>query len=159
MPTKTRSLLKNAAYHIVIRGNCRQDIFKCNKDYQRYLNKLWKYKHKYNAKIYAYCLMTNHIHLLVLPAKNENLKKLMHCLNLSYSKWFNSKYMKCGHLWQGRFKSSIVQMDQYLLNCVTYIEMNPLRVGICNRPEDYPWSSYKYRVFNNSNKILDKIIL
>ncbi|MGB2629927.1 MAG: transposase [Candidatus Omnitrophota bacterium] len=159
MTTKSRVLIENAAYHIVIRGNRREPVFSIKEDYEKYLKLLWKYKNRYKAKIYAYCLMENHVHIILEPSCKLTLKKIMHGMNLSYSKWFNIRYDKCGHLWQGRFKSFVIQKDQYLLNCITYIEHNPVRAKICQRAEDYPWSSYKARVLGKNNKLLDDLIL
>ncbi|MFQ5951855.1 MAG: transposase [Candidatus Omnitrophota bacterium] len=103
--------------------------------------------------------MENHVHIILEPSCKLTIRKIMQGVNLSYSKWFNTKYDKCGHLWQGRFKSFVIQKDQYLLNCITYVEHNPARSEICQRAEDYPWSSYKTRVLGKNDKMLDNLIL
>ena len=144
MPIRPRVLIDQAAYHIVVRGNQRQKTFKEDKNYLKYLKLIKKYKTKYKAKIYAYCLMTNHVHLLIDPSDKETLKKIMHGISMSYAKYFNYKYQKC-----------IIQRDQYLMNCASYIEMNPVRAKICQRPEDYLWSSYRGRILGGSDGILD----
>ena len=155
MPTKSRLLIQNAAYHIILRGNQRQKTFRNDMDRVKYVKLIKKYKKRFNAKVYAYCLMPNHVHLLVDPSDQNTLRKIMHGISMSYTKYFNYKYKKCGHLWQGRYKNFAIQKDQYLLNCANYIEMNPLRANICFRPEDYPWSSYKSRVLGVKDEILD----
>lgn len=155
MTRSSRPLMHNASYHVITRGIHRDDIFLCDEDFKKYLFYLWKYKTKYTANIYAYCLMSNHVHLLVDPEAPLYLRKIMHGLNLSYASYFNAKYKKCGHLWQNRYKSFIVQKDEYLLNAISYIEYNPVRAKICTRGEDYHWSSYRSRVFGENNKVLD----
>lgn len=155
MPIRPRVLIDQAAYHIVIRGNQRQKAFKHDDDYSKYLKLLKKYKNRYKAKIYAYCLMTNHIHLLIDPEDKYTLNKIMHGISMSYAKYFNYKYRKCGHLWQNRYKNYVIQKDQYLINCATYIEMNPVKANMCQRPEDYPWSSYAARTLGKPDEILD----
>ena len=159
MPTKTRVLIDNACYHVIVRGNQRQNVFDWEVDFKRYIDTLCKYKRRFKVKIYAYCLMSNHVHLLVDPPDKYLLKELMHSVNLSYSRWYNYKYSKCGHLWQGRYKSLVVQKDSYVINCMSYIELNPVRANICQRAEDYPWSSYNARTFGGKDKVIDELIL
>lgn len=155
MPVKSRALIDNAAYHVIIRGNQKQKTFNEDVDQLRFLQLVKKYKNKHKARIYAYCLMSNHVHLLIDPDDKYTLKKIMHGICMSYTKYFNYKYKKCGHLWQGRYKTRVIQKDQYLINCATYIEMNPVRAKICLRPEDYPWSSYASRALGKPDEILD----
>ena len=150
-----RPLMHNAFYHIIARGVNKDSVFLCAEDFERYLSTLWKYKNKFNANVYAYCLMSNHIHLLIDPENPCTLKKIMHGLNLSYAAYFNHKYNRCGHLWQNRYKSFIVQNDEYFLNLISYIEYNPVRADLCKRVEDYFWCSYKARVLGEDNKVLD----
>lgn len=159
MARKARTLISGSAYHIISRGNQRQKVFFDKEDSQRYYDSLSRYKKRYKTKIYAYCLMSNHIHLLLDPDCKPSLKKFMHGLNMSYAKYFNYKYKKCGHLWQDRFKSFIISKDSYILNCVNYIEFNPVRAKIVEKPEDYQWCSYKARVFGGTCSVLDPIIL
>jgi putative transposase len=156
MPRTARLFIKNALYHVISRGNQKQVVFHEKEDYEYFLTRLKKYKAKYNFRIYAYCLMDNHIHLLIDPGDKLNLTKVMHGMNTSYAMWFNNKYGKCGHVWQDRFKSFVIQKDDYLLNCVTYIEYNPVRKNICLRVEEYPWCSYGPRTlgFDHTGKPL-----
>jgi len=159
MPIRTRVLINNAVYHIITRGNQKQKVFYDNSDYTKYLNLLHRYKNKYRSRVYAYCLMPNHTHMLMLPENKDQLKKIMLCLNLAYCKYFNLKYEKNGHLWQGRYKSNVILEDQYLVNCATYIEMNPVRAKLSQHAEDYPWSSYRYRMLSQVDMIVDNMIL
>ena len=91
--------------------------------------------------------------------ESDLLSKTMHGINMSYGKYFICKYGSTGHLWQDRFKSYITQKDQYLINCITYIEYNPVRAGIVSRPEDYKWSSYRIRILGEKSELLDPIVL
>ena len=159
MPRIKRILLSDVCYHVISRGNQRQNVFCCDDDFSHFRKIAWKYKNKFDAKILSYCLMTNHIHLLIDPSDKFAINKIMHGINLAYTKHYNHKYKKCGHLWQGRFKSFVISKDSYLLNCVNYIEYNPVRAKIADKPEDYPWSSYSARMGLTNDKLLDEIIL
>jgi len=155
MPRGTRIIVDNACYHVVNRGNQKQNIFLEDADYVKFLEILKFYKRKFWFKIYGYCLMPNHIHLLVQPKLPNDLRTFMQGLTQTYTIWFNKKYKKVGHLWQGRFKNMVVVKDEYFLNCVYYVEMNPLRKDIVNTPGDYLWSSYHSRIFGNKDGLLD----
>ncbi len=159
MPNVPRVLVENACYHLNVRGNQKQRTFLVEKDFQEYLARLKTYKNKYDFKLYGYCLMPNHIHLLGQPKQAKDLSKFMQGINLSYTTYFNEKYTKVGHLWQGRFKSKVIVKDQYLLDCINYIELNPVRAGIVNTPSEYPWSSYRERVLDSKSKMLDQFTL
>ena len=149
-----RFIQEGVCYHVITRGNQRQKIFLGEEDFLRFLELLQRYKKKHKAKLYGYCLMSNHAHLIL---DSEKLTKLMQGLNLAYVSYFNKKYKKVGHLWQGRFKSMIVNKDKYLFDCINYIEYNPVRAKIVGSPLDYPWSSYKCRVMGQENDLLDRI--
>jgi putative transposase len=155
MPRGARILLNNACYHIINRGNQKQSIFLQNPDFDNYLKILKHYKKKYNFKLFGYCLMPNHVHMILEPRQPVELAKLMQGLTQTYASWFNAKYKKGGHLWQGRFKSMIIVKDNYFLECIYYIEVNPVRAGLVSSPSDYPWSSYRDRVLGNKNGLLD----
>ncbi len=156
MPRQARLLLDNGCYHVITRGNQRQTIFKEQDDFNIYLELLYRYKKRYNSKIYGFCLMNNHVHLVM---ESDKLSKAMHGINLSYAQYFKYKYRTIGHFWQDRYKSFVIQRDRYIINCITYIEYNPVRAEIVSRPEDYPWSSYTARILGKSNKLLDSVIL
>ena len=153
MPRAPRIVIENACYHIITRGNQKQCVFRETGDYETYLSILSKYKKGYKFKLYCFCLMPNHVHLIIEVKGQRELSKIMKCLNLSYAIYFNSKYKKIGHLWHDRFKSRIIEKDGYLLECVKYIEANPLRASLVSNINEYSWSSYNYRLANNG--ILD----
>ncbi|MCX5709649.1 MAG: transposase [Candidatus Omnitrophica bacterium] len=155
MPRGARILLRNVLYHIINRGNQKERIFLEGSDYQEYLRILKHYKCKFRFKVFGYCLMPNHVHIMLELKNPQDLAKIMQCLTQTYTKWFNKKYEKVGHLWQGRFKNMVIQKDDYLINCISYVEANPVRAGIVRFPADYCWSSYKDRVFGNKNALLD----
>lgn len=150
-----RILLSNVYYHVINRGNQKQNVFLENLDFEVYLNLLKHYKKKYAFKLFGYCLMPNHIHMILKPKQPKMLAKFMQSLTQAYTMWFNKKYKKQGHLWQGRFKSMVIQKDDYFLECIYYIEANPVRSKLVSSPTDYLWSSYRDRVFGNKNGLLD----
>lgn len=155
MPRGARILLENVCYHIIARGNQKQQVFIGEEDYKRYLRLIERYKTKYHFRLYGYCLMPNHIHLILDPRKPRDLMKAMQGLNLSYSIWFNTKHDKVGHLWQDRFKSMVIEKDEYLIACINYIEANPVRGNITAGPLEYLWSSYKARFLGIKDSLLD----
>lgn len=107
------------------------------------------------CKLYGWCIMPNHIHLIFF---SNTLSKAMHFLNFSYAQYFNYRYDKSGYVWQGRYKSYVVQEDKYLLNLISYVEYNPVRAKIITNPEDYRWSSYRERVLGHDEfGILDRL--
>jgi REP element-mobilizing transposase RayT len=131
-----------AFYHIIVRGNQRQDIFIEEQDRLEYLKRLKRYKKERGFILYAYVLMTNHVHLLI-ETMNTPISKIMQLVNLTYTQYFNKKYGKVGHLFQGRYKSFLCDRDEYLLSLVRYIHLNPVRAKLAKRPEEYRWSSHK----------------
>jgi len=155
----SRTLIEYACYHIITRGNQQQKVFKSDVDYTRYLTTIKKAKKRYKIALYSYCLMPNHVHLLVEPESVANLSGFMHWLNRGYTAYFNAKYQKVGHLWQGRFKSKPIVKGQYLINCAEYIEANPVRANITTDIATYPYSSYKERCLSAHKDILDEILI
>lgn len=148
MVRTARYIIENACYHVVNRGNQKQAVFFEEEDYVKYLCILKHYKRKYGFFLYAYCLMPNHIHLIIGIKGTEGMAKFMQGLTQTYTIWFNKKYKKVGRLWQGRFKSMVIQEDKYLIDCLGYVELNPVRAKLVLRPEDYAWSSWKERMFD-----------
>jgi putative transposase len=155
MPRPARITMENACYHIITRGNQKQPVFLSEQDYKRYLYFVWKYKKRYRFKLYCFCLMPNHVHLIIQVSNPAILKKIMQGLNLSYTLYFNLKHKKVGHLWQDRFKSKIIEKDAYLLECINYIETNPLRASLVANITDYLWNSFIFRAKNS--RLLDNI--
>ena len=157
MPRQARVILDNVCYHVITRCNQQQAVFKDTSDFRMYMKFLSKYKKRYKFKLYGWCLMENHVHLLL---KSDKLIKAMHGISLSYAQYFQNKYSRIGHFWQDRYKSFVIQEDEYLVNCISYIEYNPLRANLVLRPENYPWSSYGARVLGKrSKRLLDSIEL
>ncbi|MDD5488586.1 MAG: transposase [Candidatus Omnitrophica bacterium] len=151
--------MENACYHIVSRGNQKQFIFPHDDDLEKLLSIIRKYKLAFKVKIYSYCIMGNHYHILLDPPDIKALTKLMQGVNMSYTQYYNYKYNKCGHLWQGRYKSYIITKNSYMYNCVNYIEYNPVRANIVDKPESYKWSSYCGRNGLSQDLLLDQITL
>lgn len=154
MPRIARGLADNQIYHIINRGNRRESVYHDKYDYERFLKLLFDSKEKYNIKIYAYCLMPNHFHLVIYTKYSESLSKAMHWISSSYVRYYNKRYKISGHLWQGRYKSFIVQKESYLLTLLKYVEVNPKRAKIVKRCEDYKYSS----AYNRINNIEDELI-
>lgn len=158
MPRSARFLLANAYYHVVTRGNHKQKVFLNNRDYEYYLFLMKKYKLKFHISLCGYCLMPNHIHLMVRPQNSvEDLSLFMKSLSQTYAQYFNAKYAKCGHLWQSRFKSMVISDENYLLECIKYVEFNPVRAQLTQSPGEYLYSSYQNRVLGIESDILDSL--
>lgn len=141
MPRIQRLRDEFSTYHVIMRGNEKKNIFWHDDDRVRFLTTIAKAKEKYNFLVYAYCLMNNHVHLLVNDNGND-ISKLMKSINVSYVSYFNRVYQRCGHLFQDRFKSQLVKDDRYLLEVSRYIHNNPVKAKIVVKPEDFRWSSY-----------------
>jgi len=155
MPRALRIFLDNTTYHVMARGNQKQTTFIEELDFLKYIEVLKHYKKKYNFRLYGYCLMPNHIHLILEVRKGSDLSKIMQGLNQTYAIWFNKKYKKVGHLWQGRYKGMIIQKSKYLLTCIEYVELNPIRANIKSSPFDYPWNSWLVRNGYKKDSLLD----
>lgn len=147
MPRTSRVVLPNYPHHIIQRGHNRQAVFATDDDYLYYLDNLKEWKKELGCKVYAYCLMTNHVHLIIDPGDNpENLALLMKRVSGRQTRYVNKIEGRRGTLWEGRYKSSPVDRDEYLLACCRYVELNPVRAGIVDDPEKYKWSSYKNKI-------------
>lgn len=140
MPRKARTKSKTGVYHIMLRGINRQQIFEDDEDQKRFLETLYKYKEQSGYSIYAYCLMGNHIHLVIKEGK-EDLALMLKRIAGSYVYWYNWKYRRCGHLFQDRFKSEPIDDEAYLLTVIRYVHENPVAAGLCKRITDYKHSS------------------
>jgi putative transposase len=140
--------------HVVQRGNNRQASFYAEQDYTVYLDKLKGYGKKYNVAVHAYVLMTNHVHLLVSPETEKGVSQLMQSLGRYYVGYINKTYQRSGTLWEGRYKSTLVDSDNYFLLVSRYIELNPVRAGMVNHPAQYPWSSYRGNALETNIELL-----
>ena len=142
MPRRARMYLPDLPYHIVQRGNNREACFIESENYQYYLE-LWKeISSRYGVSVHAYCLMTNHIHVLATPSEKTSISNTMKVVGSRYAQYINKKYKRTGTLWEGRHRSSLVQTEKYFLTCSRYIELNPVAANMVKSPEEYKWSSY-----------------
>jgi putative transposase len=132
-------------HHVIQRGNNRQALFADREDYLSLLEYLAEGAQKYDVAIHAYVLMSNHFHLLATPDHDNSLPSLMQALGRRYVRRFNKRYSRSGTLWEGRYKATIVESERYLIACMAYIELNPVRAGLVSHPADYPWSSYAHQ--------------
>ena len=140
--------------HVIQRGNNRSIIFVGEEDFEFYLKKLGEASKKYQCDLHAYVLMTNHVHLLVTPHLKGGIGKLMQMLGRYYVQYFNYQYNRTGTLWEGRYKATVLDSEQYLLICSRYIELNPVRAGMVEHPAEYPWSSYHFNALGVENSLL-----
>ncbi|OGP92340.1 MAG: hypothetical protein A2156_14750 [Deltaproteobacteria bacterium RBG_16_48_10] len=143
-------------HHIVQRGNNREKVFFNPGDYEKYLSFLRKYSEEKESATLAYCVMPNHVHLLVIPSQDESLAKMMQCITLCYTQYYNREKARTGRLWECRYHSTVIDGDRYLWTVSKYIENNPVRAGIVKKPEDYPYSSAKTHLLGGNNPLLNK---
>lgn len=142
MARKPRIHAPGATYHVILRGNARQDIFTDDKDCYRFYEILQKLCERYQCRVHAFCLMTNHVHLEI-QVGDFSLSRIMQNVSQRYTQWFNWHHNKSGHVFQGRYKAVMVDSDEYLLELAAYIHLNPVRAHMTDRPEKYPWSSHR----------------
>jgi putative transposase len=154
MARRPRVFAPGLLYHIIVRGNQQRKTFRTKDDYKAYLDRLEHYRTKYQLRIYAYCLMPNHVHLLV-ESGSAPLGKFMQGLQQSYTQYFNRRYRKVGHLFQGRYKAIICDKEKYLLALLRYIHLNPVRARLVKRPESYAHSGHRNYLKNSTAKIID----
>ncbi len=141
-------------HHVIQRGNNRQAIFISSRDDQVLLDLLADNAKKFDVAIHAYVLMTNHFHLLATPKTAEGLPQMMQAVGRSYVRYFNDSQQRSGTLWEGRYKSTLIQSDRYLLACMAYIDLNPVRGGLVALPGDYLWSSYGHYTGARVDKLI-----
>jgi len=154
MPRTTRLIVDGGTYHVLTRGNNGQQVFHEDADYQRYLQLVSTYARGYQLKLYHFALMPNHVHLVAGVIRGETLSQAMHRINLTYAWFYRRRYRYKGHLWQGRFKSLLIDRDSYLLECGRYVELNPVRAGLVRHPADYAWSSYRVYAYGFDNPLI-----
>jgi putative transposase len=157
MPRLGRAVLPGYPHHVVQRGHDKQAVFATDDDYRYYLGNLAEFKALYGVKAYAYCLMTNHVHLLLAPSTAEGLGQLMKRLAGRQTRYRNGLEGRTGTMWESRYKSSVVDQDGYLLACVRYIELNPVRARMVGDPEAYAWSSCAYHLGHAACDWLDRV--
>ena len=154
MPRRARLSLPGVPWHIIQRGNNRSVCFFAEQDYRFYLHHLQELAERFGCAVHAYVLMTNHVHLLVTPAEADSAALLMKHLGQRYVQYVNRVYQRSGTLWEGRFRSCLLQTEDYVLACYRYIELNPVRAGLVNHPRDYRWSSYGANALGKVDNLL-----
>jgi putative transposase len=151
-----RLLVPECPHHIVQRGHNRKTVFVTDEDHQFYLENLLEWKTNLGLKVYAWCLMTNHVHLIIEPGEESGtISELMKRLAGRQSALVNKLEKRTGSLWDGRYKASPIQRDEYLLSCIRYVEMNPVRAKLVKGPRQYRWSSYRERLGLTGINLLD----
>jgi putative transposase len=155
MPRIARIAPRGHVYHVLTRGNNRQDVFHEDADFMKYCELLVHYKDKYTFLLYHYVLMTNHVHLVVETTDQGLLSQIMKGINLSYAQYYKKKYGHVGHFWQDRYKSILISKDEYLLACGSYVELNPVRAGMVKAPGNYRWSSYAFYAHGQDDPFTD----
>jgi REP element-mobilizing transposase RayT len=143
MARRLRVEFAGALYHVIVRGNERRDVFRDDSDREGYLRRLERYRERFEFRLLAFCLMSNHVHLAV-EAGSVPLSRVMLALQSSYTQAFNRRHRRVGHLFQGRYKAFLVDADRYFVALIRYIHRNPVEAGLAERPEDYAWSSDRY---------------
>ncbi len=141
-------------HHIIQRGNNRQVIFGSGADYQTLLGLFEEHARKSQVAIHAYVLMSNHFHLLATPETAEAIPEMMQAVGRRYVRYFNQRQGRSGTLWEGRYKSTLIQAERYLLACMVYIDLNPVRAGLVGEPGEYPWSSHNHYVGRNNDRLI-----
>ena len=154
-----RFVLPGHPQHVIVRGNNRSEIFRAESDYQFYIEKLQLACARHGCSIHAYVLMTNHVHLLISPQDEPSLGKAMQSVGRYYVQYFNNCYRRTGTLWEGRYKATVIDTDAYLLTCMRYIELNPVRAGMVSHPSEYRWSSYHYNALGHADVLVSDQLL
>ena len=149
-----RLTLPGYPHHVIQRGNNRQAIFAKTADYQRLLDLLDDNARQFEVAIHAYVLMSNHFHLLVTPQTSDGLPQMMQAVGRRYVRYFNDSQQRSGTLWEGRYRSTLIQTDRYLLACMAYIDLNPVRAGLVAQAADYPWTSHGHYIGRQMDKLV-----
>lgn len=149
-----RLTLPGYPHHVIQRGNNRQPIFAATADHEYLLQLLDENARKFEVAIHAYVLMGNHFHLLATPQTASGLPQMMQAVGRRYVRYFNDLQGRSGTLWDGRYRSTLIQAERYLLSCMAYIDLNPVRSGMVVEPKDYPWSSYGHYAGLRTDKLI-----
>jgi len=157
MPRPLRPIDDGLVYHVINRGNNRQRVFAKKADFEAFLTALAELKERKPFELYGYCLLDNHFHLLIRPL-GASISRIMQSLLVSHTQRYHKHHRSGGHVWQGRFKSPVIQNDEHLLTVLRYIEANPLRARIVRRAEGYPWSSYPHHGAGQANELIDRLV-
>jgi putative transposase len=149
-----RLTISGYPHHIIQRGNNRQPIFAGNADYETLLSMFEENARQTAVAIHAYVLMSNHFHLLATPETAEAIPRMMQAVGRRYVRYFNQRQGRTGTLWEGRYKSTLIQTERYLLACMVYIDLNPVRAGLVADPAEYPWSSHGHYVGRRHDRLI-----
>ncbi len=141
-------------HHIIQRGNNRQAIFGGTADYELLLGLIDEHARKQHVAVHGYVLMSNHFHMLATPETEEGIPQMMQAVGRRYVRNYNLRHARTGTLWEGRYKSTLIQAERYLLACMVYMDLNPVRAGMVADPADYPWSSYQHFIGRRSDKLV-----
>ena len=156
MPRTARVIVPDTPHHIVQRGHNRSAVFIEDRNYQYYLDTLQEWKKLLDIQVYAWCLMTNHVHLILRPGQDrQSIGLLMKRLAGRQTRYVNKHERRTGSLWEGRYKASAIQADTYLLQCCRYVELNPVKAAMVGKAEDYRWSSYRCKIGMDRSTVLD----
>jgi len=155
MPRGPRAVPECGVFHITIRGNNKRCVFRRDSDYARFESILKRYKKMFDFYLYHYALMKNHVHIILRTTEKSDISKVMQGIALSYYHYYRRKNGYVGHLWQGRFKSPIIEDNRYLLTAALYVEKNPVEAGLVKDPAEYLWSSYRHYALGEANPIID----
>jgi putative transposase len=153
MARKPRVHLENYTQHIIQRGANRNSCFFAEEDYRFYLDCLHDALNRYECECHAYVLMTNHVHLLLTPRAFSAIAKVMKLVGQRFTQYINYTYHRTGSIWEGRYKASVIDAEAYLLTCYRYIELNPVRAGMVQRPSEYRWSSARTNGFGANTEV------
>ena len=154
MPRLPRYVLPGHPQHVIQRGNNRSPIFVADEDYGCFKHYLKEACELHGCRIHAYVLMTNHVHLLMTPEKDNSFAKVMQSVGRRYVQYFNTVYQRTGTLWEGRYKATLIHSEEYLLTCYRYIELNPVRANMVKHPRHYPWSSYRANALGKADPLI-----
>lgn len=154
MARKPRFYAKGIPCHVVQRGNNRQACFYCNDDFGFYMQSLSEALKRYQVELHAFVIMTNHVQLLMTPQDSEGISRVIQSVGRDYVRYINNHYRRTGTLWEGRHKASLIDSEQYLLLCLRYKELNPVRALMVKHPGEYHWSSFQYHGYGKTIKSL-----
>jgi putative transposase len=154
MARMPRIVVPGQALHIIQRGNNRQPVFFSREDYRIYLETLQQAAATHGCAVHAYVLMTNHVHLLLTPKETTGPSCMMQAVGRKYVRYVNRRYLRTGTLWEGRFKSALINSERYLLTCSRYIELNPMRAEMVKHPGEYRWSSYRFNALGRQDGLI-----
>ena len=154
MPRLPRYVLPGHPQHVIQRGNNRCPIFVADEDYGCFRHHLREACVRHDCRIHAYVFMTNHVHLVMTPDKEDNLAQVLQSVGRRYVQYFNTTYRRTGTLWEGRYKATVIDTQRYLLTCYRYIELNPVRANMVQHPGEYPWSSYAANALGRADSLL-----